>query len=360
MDADALTLVLVVALAVAIGVIALLTLRLGAVLRTDPSTVPGSVDTARLDTARLDAAIEGMRRSVATDVERLTTALQRLDAASAERFGAVDRSLRQHAEAAHALTGTANDLRAALASSSARGQWGERMAEDVLRLAGLHEGVNYTKQTSLEGEGTGIPDFTFLLPRGQVLFMDVKFPMAAYLRYLEASTDQERAAHRRAFLNDVRQRIRELARRDYATTDRRPAVGEVLLFVPNESLAGFIHEADPALIDDAMRSHVVLCSPLTLFAFLGVIRQAHDNYMVEQTSHEILTTLGTFDLQWRKYTEAVERVKRQLDTVTRSFDELTGTRRRGLERPLARIEQLRTAAGVPDPPALEPGEDDAI
>lgn len=355
MDSDAVIIVLAVALALAAFAVALLTLRLGAVLRAPSATGPSG-----LDTARLDATIDGVRRAVATDVERLTAALQRLDAASAERFGAVDRSLRQHAEAAQLLTGTANDLRTALANSAARGQWGERMAEDVLRLAGLHEGVNYTKQTALEGEGTGIPDFTFLLPRGQVLFMDVKFPMAAYLRYLEASTDAERATHRRAFLADVRQRIRELARRDYAVADRRPAVGEVLLFVPNESLAGFIHEADPALIDDALRAHVVLCSPLTLFAFLGVIRQAHDNYMVEQTSHEILATLGAFDQQWRKYTEAADKVKRQLDTVTRSFDELTGTRRRALERPLARIEQLRTAAGVPDPPALDAGDDEAI
>ena len=37
------------------------------------------------------------------------------------------------------------------------------MADDVLRLAGLVEGVNYRKQTSVAGGG--IPDVTFLLPR---------------------------------------------------------------------------------------------------------------------------------------------------------------------------------------------------
>ena len=33
----------------------------------------------------------------------------------------------------------------------ARGQWGERMADDVLRLAGFVEGVNYRKQTAVAG-----------------------------------------------------------------------------------------------------------------------------------------------------------------------------------------------------------------
>ena len=44
----------------------------------------------------------------------------------------------------------------------------------------------------------------------------------------------------------------------------------------------------PGLIDDAMGQRVVMCSPLTLFAFLGVIRQAFDNFMIEQTSDQIL------------------------------------------------------------------------
>ena len=112
--------------------------------------------------------------------------------ATAERFGQVDRSLQVHAEITQLLSSTTNSLREALASSNARGQWGERMAEDVLRLAGFHEGVNYLKRTAVVGEGTGIPDFTFLLPKGHVLFMDVKFPMAAYLKYLEAGTEAER------------------------------------------------------------------------------------------------------------------------------------------------------------------------
>ena len=90
-----------------------------------------------------------------------------------------------------------------MASPTARGQWGERMAEDVLRLAGFVENVNYVKQTQLDG-ATGRPDFTFPLPKGHELYMDVKFPMAGYLRFLDATTDAERQAHRAAFLRDVR------------------------------------------------------------------------------------------------------------------------------------------------------------
>ncbi|MET0662967.1 MAG: DNA recombination protein RmuC, partial [Ilumatobacteraceae bacterium] len=140
---------------------------------------------------------------------------------------------------------------------------------------------------------------------------------------------------------------KELAKRDYAGESAEPSVDYVLLFIPNEQLTGFIHEHDATLLDDAMGQQVVLCSPLTLFAFLGVIRQAFDNYMIEQTSDEILQLLGTFGSQWRKYVEQVESVKKRFDSVDKAFDQLVGTRRRQLERPLLQLEALRLQRGLP-------------
>ena len=76
---------------------------------------------------------------------------RRSSEASAQKFGQVDQSLRSHAEITEHLSESARSLREALVSPTARGQWGERMAEDVLRLAGFVENVNYVKQTQVEG-----------------------------------------------------------------------------------------------------------------------------------------------------------------------------------------------------------------
>jgi DNA recombination protein RmuC len=95
-----------------------------------------------------------------------------------------------------------------------------------------------------------------------------------------------------------------------------------------------------------------MCSPLTLFAFLGVIRQAFDNFVIEQTSDEILQLIGKFGQQWQKYTESAEKVKKRLDSVQNEFDQLVGARRRALERPLAQLEELRVRRGLPVEGAL--------
>ena len=141
--------------------------------------------------------------------------------------------------------------------------------------------------------------------------------------------------------------MKELAKRDYAGESDRPAVDYVLLFLPNEQLTGFIHEHDPGLLDEAMAQRVVMCSPLTLFAFLGVIRQAFDNFMIEQTSDEILKLIGRFGQQWQKFSDSADKVKRHFDSVQREFDSLNGTRRRALERPLQQLEALRVERNLP-------------
>ena len=310
----------------------------------------------------IDTRLDQVHAEMRSELTKLGSMVADLANTSAQKFGQVDQSLRSHAEITQTLSESARALREAMASPTARGQWGERMAEDVLRLAGFVENVNYVKQTQLDG-ATGRPDFTFPLPKGHELYMDVKFPMAGYLRYLDANTDAERQAHQAAFLRDVRARVKELAKRDYARESARSSVDYVLLFLPNEQLTGFIHEGDPGLIDDAMGQRVVLCSPLTLFAFLGVIRQAYDNFVVEQTSDQILALIGKFGIQWQKYSEQLDKVKNKFDQLDRQFDELVGTRKRQLEKPLQQLEAVRRERNLPIDgqlfPMIDDGESDA-
>jgi DNA recombination protein RmuC len=90
-----------------------------------------------------------------------------------------------------------------------------------------------------------------------------------------------------------------------------------------------------------------MCSPLTLFAFLGVIRQAFDNFMVEQTSDQILGLISKFGQQWVKYNEQLDKVKNRFDQLDRSFDDLVGPRRRQLEKPLQQLDAVRRERNLP-------------
>ena len=125
------------------------------------------------------------------------------------------------------------------------------MADDVLRLAGFVEGVNYRKQTSVE-RGRGIPDFTFLLPERAAAAHGREVPArqlpAATSRRSPTSTASATATTSCATSAGT---CRSSPR---ATTSTRPSgtVDFVLLFIPNEQLYAFIHEHDAAILDDAL------------------------------------------------------------------------------------------------------------
>ena len=294
------------------------------------------------------------------ELRRVADLVSSLQRERAEQHGQVVAGLEQTLRTTSELATTTQALRHALASPKARGQWGERMADDVLRAAGLLEGVNYRKQRAIDG-GT-VPDFTFLLPHDLLLHMDVKFPIDNYLRHLEASTDGERDTTCTAFLRDVRARVRELATRGYA--DPATTVGYLLLFIPNEAVYSFIHEHDRELADAALAQRVVLCSPFTLFAVLGVVRQSVDSFHLQRASNEILDALGRFSDQWERFSEHIDKLGKQLATVSGTYEELASTRRRQLEKRLDEIDAIRTRRGLVDdgggdadestPPRLRP------
>jgi hypothetical protein len=76
-------------------------------------------------------------------VEKLMYALEK---DRENKFGELGERLNKAANVTKELMETTQDLRQALSGTKSRGNWGERMAEDVLKLAGLIEGINYQKQ----------------------------------------------------------------------------------------------------------------------------------------------------------------------------------------------------------------------
>jgi len=290
-------------------------------------------------------AIDGTLKTMKDDLGKVENLMRALEKDREAKFGKIDTRLENAASVIKDLTSTANSLKQALAGNSNRGQWGERMAEDVLRLAGMVEGINYVKQTTLQESGSR-PDFTFLLPQKLTLHMDVKFPFANYQLYTDAKTETERERHKKDFLKDVRLRIKELQSRNYVNPEGN-TMDYVLLFIPNEQVFSFINEADRTLVDEAMQAKTILCSPLSLYAILAVVRQSIDNFRMESKSKEMLSLFGKFREQWEKFKEQMETVKLRFETVQRGYEELIGTRTKQLDKPLEKIDALRVEGSIP-------------
>jgi DNA recombination protein RmuC len=297
----------------------------------------------------IDTSLRSVQESLSQRMQQMDIEIKRLHDQNAEKFGNVDRAVND-------LVKRTSDLNNVLSSSQARGQWGERMAEDMLRAAGFIEGANYKKQNTIEGGGR--PDYTFMMPPDRVLYMDVKFPMDSYTAFVAAVDQTSRDSLKKDFIAAVRARVTELQKRDYAVVTTEHSLDYVLLFVPNESITGFIHEADPNLIDWALAQKVVLCSPLNLYAFLVVIRQATESFHTEQAASHMMQLMNKFKVQWEKYVKSLDQVKKSFDKMQGELDVLTvGARYKKLAGEVKKIDDLRKQQNVPELPASELADD---
>ena len=218
------------------------------------------------------------------------------------------------------------------------------MAEDVLQLAGFIENVNYLKEKTIEGAGSR-PDFTFFLPGNLKLNMDVKFPLTNYIKFLETDVEPEKVKFRSDFLKDVKARIKEVTSREYINPEQN-TVDYVLLFIPNEQVYSFIHEQDSSILDEGLKNRVIFCSPITLFAVLAVIRQSVNNFALERTSNEILSLFGVFKKHWDEFLKKLDVLGKRIEDTQKEYESLATTRRRQLERPLNKIDDLREQKGI--------------
>lgn len=305
----------------------------------------------------IDTALNGIANKMNQSLEALSVELRNLREKNNIQYDSVGKAV-------EALSKRTDNLNEILSNSQKRGQWGERVVEDMLRAAGFIENVNYTKQ-DVNSAG-GKPDYKFMMPPNRVLFMDVKFPLDKYAMHFSAETDALRAQARTEFVKAVRGHVDALAKRDYVNNAKEEAVDYVLMFLPNESISSFVHEADPTLIDYALSKQVVLCSPLALYAFLVVIRQATDSFHTEQTAASIMQQINKFDKEWANYVRAVDEVKTTFDKFAGKLDDIAtdGTRFKKLGVPIRAIEKMRTKQGIPelsetDVPEIDEPDDEA-
>ena len=106
-----------------------------------------------------ESAIDHQVTEIRTGIDRVSEAIKNLNVDRGQQAARLEEMLAS-------LNSSSSALQNILANTQSRGQWGERMAEDVFRIIGLIENVNYVKQVAIT-EGTSRPDFTIFMPDGK-------------------------------------------------------------------------------------------------------------------------------------------------------------------------------------------------
>lgn len=224
------------------------------------------------------------------------------------------------------ITEKAEELTKALRSDvKQQGCWGEMVLEKVLEQSGLRAGVDYKREVSFQSEdGRRRPDAIVYLPQDKHLIIDAKTSLNAYTRYTSAETDAERSVALAEHTRAVRDRINELADREYFRLPGLNSPEAVILFIPVESAYVLALKQDASLYQRAIENHVLVATPTTLLTSLSIVGQLWRFENQSKHTAELANRAEKFYNKLRVFLESMASLGGQLDKTRETFDRAMG------------------------------------
>lgn len=251
----------------------------------------------------------------------------RLDSAT-KVFGDVQKSLGRLEEAQKHIYEISKDissLQELLRAPKFRGQMGETLLENLLAQVLPRE--YFTMQHRFKSSDA----VDAVVRLGERLVpVDAKFSLENFKKLLEAKSEEEKSAFRKKFIQDVKNRIDEVASKYILPQEN--TYDFALMYIPAENVyyefMAVETESEPPSAY-AMQKHVFPVSPSSFYAYLSVIVLGLRGMYVEKYAREIVEKIthlerqfaqlssefSTFDTHLRNASNKWEDIRRQIGEV---------------------------------------------
>lgn len=279
-------------------------------------------------------AIEALIKEMRSDLEKNDVKLQGVEKERVGSFQELKTELENQRRLTEQLRTTTESLSKVLSSNQMRGQWGEKVASDLLLMSGFVKGVDF--DFNKEQDTGKRPDFTIYLPNKAKINVDAKFPYQNLKKMADTNDVAAKNELRKLFEKDVREKIRQVTTRDYINPEEN-TVDFVILFIPNEMVFSFIYESMSEVWVEAMRQKVVLAGPFTFTAILRMVRQAYENFKYQKNVQKIITYIKTFESEFKKYNEEFVKIGERIESLTKQYNSVNSTRTNQLVRSVERV-----------------------
>ena len=249
-------------------------------------------------------------RKPTVDISALREDNIRLREKLAERLGA----LSQNAIELKNISGDiANFKNILMGNKQARGTFGERQLEDLVR--DIMPPETYAFQCVME---TGVrPDCIIKLPYppGDMI-IDSKFPLESYNRMMNDAND---GMARKQFELDVRKHIDAICEK-YIIAGR--TAESAMMFIASESIFETLHREFPNTVEYGARKKVFIVSPSTLWATLNTIRAVLSDIKIKRVAAKIKKELDLLLTDLSRLSDRAGNVARHFGQIETDIEQL--------------------------------------
>ncbi len=278
-------------------------------IRKDFDTLDEKVDRKLTEinnrvTERLDQSLEKTNKTFANVLERLS----KID------------------EAQKKIDGLGEDiisLQSILTDKKTRGIFGEVNLQFILENAfgGVNTGI-YDLQHKMSNGFVADAILYAPAPLGTIA-IDSKFPLENYERMTNKSlSKEERLVAEKQFKIDFKKHIDAIASKYIIPGETS---NEAILFLPAEAIFAEVNAYHTDILNYAYSRKVWITSPTTLMSTLTVIEMILKNMERDKYAKIIHEELNKLSVEFARYRERWEKLARNINTVSRSVEELNTT-----------------------------------
>jgi len=289
----------------------------------------------KTDLENKKSAFEKIAKDIKDLIERTEN---KLDVSDKERIGSFSKlkeAVENQAKVAEQLSVTTENLKRVLSNNQMRGQFGEQVAENLLKMSGFVRGVDYDFNKEQKSSGTR-PDFIIYLPNKVKINVDVKFPYQSLQKMTETNDKATKNELEKMFARDVREKIKQVTTREYINPEGN-TVDFVVMFIPNEMIFSYIYEKMNDLWVEAMKQKVVMAGPFSFTAILRLVRQAYDNFRYQKNVQKIIGYIKNFEVEFDKYNEEFLKIGERIESLSKQYNTVNSTRTNQLTKSIDKI-----------------------
>lgn len=280
-------------------------------------------------------AIEDLVKRLLEDVNRSNKKLENAERDRVGSFRELKKEVENQRRITEQLSVTTEGLKRVLSNNQLRGQFGERVAEDLLKMAGFVKGVDYQFNKEQKSSKTR-PDFTVFLPDGAKINIDAKFPYANLQRAVETQDQESKRRYVKDFTRDIKEKIKQVTSRDYINPEEN-TVDFVIMFIPNEMIFSYIYDRMNDVWLEALKQKVIMAGPFSFTAIIRLVRQAYDNFRFQKDVQKIITQIKLFDIEFKKYNQEFIKIGDRIRSLSTQYQKVDSTRTNQLNRSIDRI-----------------------
>jgi len=311
--------------------------------RTFVELAKGELEKAQLsvkgELAQRQEAIKTLVEPLKQQLETYQKRLQQSETVQASTLGELKKQLETLALQSQSLADETQQFRMVLNSSQARGRWGEETLRRVVEAAGMSAHCDFSEQIVA---GDAKPDLIVHLPGDRVIIVDSKVPDLDFLSALQTADAAKRADFLAAHARKLKDTIRSLGDRDYASQFPN-ALDYVVLFVPAESLFSAALEGDHDLIIWAAAKRILLATPASLIGLLRSVSVCWQQYAQTENARAIAEAAQDLYARVATFTEHFEDIRDGLEKAGEAFNKSVGSYERMVRPAGEKIQKLRAA-----------------